>query len=202
MKNLRIIVLSWCLSGAAISCASTAEGDRQLVDQVLKASALVINGVVIGPDAVQAMMDIKKNAEVLQANLGGPKEPKPYSPQASAEARQKATEQHQNPWWQSLLTSLIGIAIGGGAARALVGVFPSVFAGPVGSALKSMVEGVAKARKQAEQSPDQKLHIDKVLETLAEAQNDGDIREYVRAYAKRVESKLSQAGQTPTPPAS
>ena len=188
--TLRMLSLV-CVIATSVGCASIAEGDRQLVDQTLKASVMVINGVIIGPETVQAMLDIKKNAEVLQANLGAPKDPKPYSPQASEEARKKATEQHQNPWWNTLLSGLAGVVLSGSAARFLMPFFPSFFAGNVGKTMTTLIEGIASVRRKADQSPDKKLSIDDIMTQLVFHQDKDGIREFVKNQADIAEGRMN-----------
>jgi hypothetical protein len=196
MKSL-MLALVLINATVNIGCSTVAEGDRQLVDQIVNASGSILKSVSYGPESVQAVIDINKNAEVLRANLGAPKEPRPYSPEASAEAREKATEQHQTPWWSMALSSIAGVLLSGGAIRLLTPMFPTLFAGPVGKAMISLIEGIATSKKKAEQSPNQKLTMDDILASLSTAQDQAGVREFVRAYAKRIESKLTTSSKPP-----
>lgn len=190
MKRILSFMFIACVIGTSVGCATVTEGDRQLVDQIVKASEIVINGVVIGPDAIQAIMDVKKNSEVLQANLGSPKTPAPYSPKASAEAREKAREQHESPWWKVLVSSLAGAVLSGGAFRFLAPIFPALFAGPVGTTMNALVEGIARVRQKAAQNPAGTLSIQDIMTILTSLQDQAGVKEFVSKQAKAVESKF------------
>jgi len=189
MRLLGFLSLS-CAIALFVSCVGVAEGDRQLVDQINRASEVILVNDLFGPRQAQAVMDIKKNSEVLLKNLGEPKNPQPYSPEASEAARKKATESHQTPWWTMLFTAISGLGVGGALVRGLVTVFPTLFAGPVGVALKSMVDGITAVRQQADSIPDKKVHIDEVLAKLKIAQESDGTREYIRTCAKESEERL------------
>lgn len=177
------------------------DGDRELIDQDIKAAALIANSAD-KPEVIQAAADITKNSEVLQAGLGKPKVQQPYNPAVSELARYKATQQHQEPWWKMILTSVAGLFLGGGAARLLTAFVPGLMAGRVGVALNAVVEGVARFRQTAAQNPGRQFSVDDLLTVLASLQDQAGVRDLVRSYASKIESKLSSGttARLPVPP--
>lgn len=90
------------------------EGDRQTLDQTIKAGAFVKTHPEAPPIVQKAGSDVELNGLTLQRNLvGEPEEPtKPYSSQASEEARIRADKEAQEPpailkWAANLVTPFV-----------------------------------------------------------------------------------------------
>lgn len=181
MKHLGICLAAFLALGGG--CATPTEGDRQLVDQNEKAGAY-IETTASEPGVKQAGRDVRENSTTLKKNLTGePKQPQPYSPQASAAAREQSTQEHSSPWWKTALTILLS-AIGGGG---LAGIGARLLGGPAATALQAVVQGVINVRQKAAGGM---LTADVVLDELKKAQEAAGVQPFVAGLAKKIEAKL------------
>lgn len=89
--------MKWLLIGMLGLCGCVAivtEGDRLVNDQTKKAGQFIAATAKV-PEVAGAGVDVTENAEILQANvLGKPAADISYSPEASAQARARAQEEH------------------------------------------------------------------------------------------------------------
>jgi hypothetical protein len=189
MKYLVILIVS-AAAAIAAGCATPTEGDRQLNHQNKMAGAM-IEEVAAEPEVRQAGKDVKENSAVLEKNLmGAPKEPKPYSPPASAAAREQSTKEHENTWGKVIGNAVLGFLLGGVATK----VITRYVGGPVGPALVSVVEGIARVREESmakEGAAAGTLTVDELLGALMKSQEDPRVRELVKSLAHKAEAKLA-----------
>lgn len=146
---MRTLLAVWILCfGLGVGCASenrATEGDRQLSHQNKDAARqigaavgeamIALTGAMFSPEGREkiepalvftkgAASDIEANASQQLVNWGPPKEPKPYTPKASDEARKKSEEDHkESPFWP-LAASVIGTALGWAARATPLGNIP------------------------------------------------------------------------------
>lgn len=105
-----LLVCAFILCGA--SCPT--EGDRQTLHQTREAGRFVKEYPDAPAPVKQAGHDVESNAATLQKNLvGEPQEPvKPYSPEASKEARDRSDKEAEEPpailkWAAKVVTPIV-----------------------------------------------------------------------------------------------
>lgn len=195
-KILPILLALPLLLGCAVP-----EAHRQLNHQNIGAAKALLaiasapggDPVAFAAAVVSIATDIKANSETLEKNVTGkPAEPKEYTPQASKEAREASDKAAATPWWKVLLggagTFLLGLLTSGKLAR-----FLPFLAGPVGSALSVVVEGIARVREKA-QANGGTISLagdDGLLAKLEEvAKKDPRVHELIKTWAHKAEEKL------------
>ena len=188
-----------------VSCAHVTEADREVNHQTLGAARYIGSQVALAMAGNTASLldlarigaaahDIEQNSLVLQKNAldGPPKIEKAYSPDEAKAARAASDASHETPWWKVALggagTFLLGLLTSGKLTR-----FLPFLAGPFGSALNLVVEGIARVRSQAEES-DGTIKLEGeggLLETLAKvAETDPRAHELIKLLAHKAEAKL------------
>ena len=140
------------------------------------------------PRIAKAGRDVQENSGVLQRWVGAPEAAQPYSPAASAAARQASVDEHGTPWWLGALGALAGILTGAGGLRMLSG-----------RALAAGVEGVSRALAHADENGNGAVRAEDLRWALKDSQERAGVREHVRKVARRVEARTSSPSPSPTP---
>lgn len=187
-------VLALCLwLGACSSKSTVTDGDRQLSHQN-KGAAQKIKASSTDPEVTVPAEDIEQNSEQQLKNWGPPQDPKPYAPDASKLARKKSEEEHATPaFWAGLASVggwLLGFLTRGGGIRLLGSVAPRVLMGPYGAALTAVIEGIARVRERAKETP-AGLTQEMIMEELLKSQSDPAIRDIIKNMAHKIEEKLA-----------
>ena len=171
-------------------CGTTiTDGDRSLVYQN-KGAGEFIESNSTQPEIQQAGKDVKENSTSLEKSVGLPKNPQPYTPEASKGSRENREQEHKAKWYDFILPALAGLIGGGGLTKILASVAPRIFGGPAGAALSAVISGVSAVREKAAANEDKKIHIDDIMAELIKAQEDVNVRELVRGWVKKVEEKI------------
>lgn len=187
-------LLALCLwLGACTTQNTVTEGDRQLSHQN-RGAAQKIKAASTDPEVVVPADDIEQNSGQQLKNWGEPKEPQPYAPDASKLIRKKSEEEHATPvFWAGLASIggwLLGFLTRGGGIRLLGSVAPKIMMGPYGAALTAVIEGIARVRERAKETP-AGLTQEMIVEELLKAQTDPAIREIIKGMAHKIEERLA-----------
>lgn len=188
-----------CLAlGVGGGCTTPTEGDRQANHQN-KGAGRFIKTTATDPEVKQAGADVEANSETLEKNLiGPPAERKPYSPQASKEAREQSDKEHAESWLWTAAKGALAAAAGwfgrGGFIRLFGLLFPTVAAGPLGAVGGLLTTAIARVREAAAENGGQ-IKIEGeggLLEILTkEAASNPAAHALIRELAHRAEAKLA-----------
>jgi len=177
MRRFGLVVVTCLALGGCVTNSTVTEGDREVNHQTLGAaietltlldSLRGIPGIPVESVAAAyaAVEQVKLNAEHLQGVHGAPQEPKPYSAENAAAAREKSTQEHAQTGWQGIAAGALGVLgfalgfmrFGGPIAQALPWIGPKAavviakaqkwLAGSTGKALDEATATVAQARKE------------------------------------------------------
>lgn len=180
MRYVFFVVLS--------SCARITPADRALNAQNKSAGEFVARSAE-SAEVRQAGEDIRANSETLERNVFGPPEqPVKYSPQESASLRKASEKERKGEVWSILLNALVGFLLGGGAVRILQRFAPFALGGPAGSALRAMIEAVARVRGQAQSTGT--IGVADLLLELEAQQKKRNVQNLVAREAHRVEQRI------------
>ena len=196
MRWLFAVVIVALLMGFGCSSKDrVTEGDRELSAQNVGA-AKVIQEKTDDPAIKAPARDVELNSEQQLKNWGPPKAVKPYSAAASEESRKKSEKEHASPWWMIALTGIGGFLAGAAPIimRGLGLVAPTFAAGPAGTALTAVIEGIARVRENVQARPEgqRTLGEQDILAVLARVQDAAGVRDLVKNISNKVEDKLSR----------
>lgn len=188
MKKLCWLALVAGLALGGGGCAATiTEADRQLVYQN-KYAGMLVEEKASEAEIRQAGKDIRLNSEALEKSIGLPKQPTAYSPQASAATREARDVEHKPKWWQLGLSALVGLLGGGGLLGIVRKVFPTILAGPLGTAAVATFEAISRIKTAKDEQG--KISLDVLMRELAQLQADAGVREVVKSTVKKIEDKI------------
>jgi hypothetical protein len=223
MRRFGLVLVACLALGGCVTNSTVTEGDREVNHQTLGAAVLTLDlmdslrGVPGIPAEVvaaayAAVEQVKLNAEHLQGVHGAPQEPKPFTSENAAAARQKSTEEHAQSGWKGIAAGALGVLgfalgfmrYGGPIAQALPWIGPKAavviakaqkwLAGSTGKALDEAVATVAVARKDGD------LPGDRIKTIADKVQSDGFANTILMEAAHLAEKKLFGA-KLPTIPA-
>lgn len=214
MRSLWSMVLVMCLVLAGgVSCGASPhkveEGDRLVIHQGIQSSALtranlevavglltidvpkIAEALVALRAATQPALDTELGLKQLQKNVGPPKDPKDYSPEASAAARSQSEKEHSNKGW-AWLAGGVGLALAGlKIAARFVPTVAKFFAGPWGAVADTGVAFIDSLKRKGK--------VDAAdLEYLKKLQEDARVQPFVKELAKKFEATV---GAKAVPPA-
>ncbi len=197
MRTVMIILALTGLLGFG-PCENVRESDRQLNDQN-KGAGEFIEKTSTQPEVAQAGKDVKENSLQLEAGaIGKPAAPATYSPQKSQEEREKSKEEHKGMGWLGWLGAIAGIGAsfvgaGGVMTPILTRIFPRAMGGPAVKVAMSVIDGVARAREKAAETPDKKLSLDVLIGELAKAKYDlpPKYQDLLKAWVHEKEAELA-----------
>lgn len=181
-----------------LGCRTPGEGDRRVNDQNIKAGAFV-ETTSTQPEVSQAGKDVKENSLALERNIiGKPESPQPpYSSKTSREARDQSDKEHAvSPFWATLGgigTLALGWLLRGGALRLFTTLAPTAAAGPLGTVATVLIEGIARIRKKAQESPTKMISEADLLTTLEELQTAKGVQPLVDKLRAKIESKITSS---------
>jgi hypothetical protein len=191
VKRLLILIVPAFLLGG---CATPTEADKRLNHQTREAGALV-ERVAADPVVKQAGSDIRQNSETLAKNLiGQPKDPQPYSPEASVRTREESDRSHEGGWLSALGTFALTLVGFGGLLPIAQRFLPMILGGRAAKAAQVAVEGIARVREAAKASPDGKIDGAAIVSILEASQKDPKVQELLAELAKKVEERLGLKG--------
>lgn len=183
---IAVLALAWVGNSG---CASIKESDRQLVNQT-KQAGKIVEDKSADPELRQAGKDIRLNMESLEKSTGLPEKPTLYSPQASAAARELREYEHRKRWYDYILPGVVALLGGGGLLGIARKLAPTFLAGPAGTALSALIEGVENVKESVDASPDKKVDWSVIASELASVQDNAGVREFVRNQVAKVQEKL------------
>ena len=189
MKRLVLVLaLAWVGNSG---CASIKESDRQLNYQN-KWAGKYVEDKATDPDVKQAGRDVRLNSEALEKTMGLPEKPAPYTAQNSAAAREAREIEHRKRWYDYILPGIVALVCGSGLFGIARKLAPTFLAGPAGTALSAMIEGVENVKESMDASPDKKVDWSVVAAELASVQDNAGVREFVRNQVAKVQEKLAK----------
>jgi hypothetical protein len=203
MKRMFLFLAVPALALAVGGCAgvTVSDGDRGLSYQNKSAVGLLLAVPGLSPEMAVVLKDISANSAQQLANWGDPKDKtvlKDYTPKNSLDLREQSQKEHTpKPWWPVALQIVMPFLLGGGLYSVLTRYFPSVFAGPVGTALQAVITGVAQVREAAKAGP---VNAETIKTTLANAQQQEGVQALVDSIKAKIEAKMATKKAT-LPPA-
>jgi len=174
-----------------LGCTHIRESDRQLNDQNEKAGGFVFEKAT-EPEVKQAGADVKANSSQLSKTLGKPETPEVYSPGASAKWRKQNEEDQATPFWKLALGGVGTFLMGLLSSGLLTRVAPTIFGGPIGTALGAVVEGIARSRLKAQDPANAgKISEADLLESVKNVVDRLKIGKLVAPFIEKAEKKLT-----------
>lgn len=156
------------------------------------------------------LADIKKNSAQMLKGWGGPaafKDLEPYSPAASAKARETQDQEHSTPWYLrfwakltaagALCLTLSGYVVKYGAKLPFVGQF---LGGRLGEAFGGLLTRVMSASTAADKNGDGKVDPEEMMAYVKECAADPKLSPYVQKALAAVHLDLPTSAVPPTPP--
>jgi hypothetical protein len=209
-----LIVLLGVVAGGAAGCVTSGthtEGDRQVNTQTFGAAEVARSSMEEAQKAlpegstgwtmlgvgIRAAVDIQKNAQQQEEVHGPPKEPKPYTAENAAAARDLSTKEHAESGLTKILVGAGGIVAG--LAGAWFGMpwlaqfFPKL-AGKWGVIGQTGIQIVTALRKKSEESGG-RIGTKELLAIAKEYNVTAGVQDLVKKEASALEAKL---GYTPT----
>jgi len=179
---------------ALLGCGWTRihDSDRAVNHQTREAGKMIA-AEALEPSIRQAGSDVALNSNQIAAVIGEPESPRPYSPAASREERGKSHEEHQKPWFQTILGGLVGLLAGGLGRSLLLRFLPTVFGGPIGGVAMTLIESIARIRENVQSKPEGQQHVteDELLAVISQLQEDAGVKKLAQKLAHKTEADLS-----------
>ncbi len=200
MKSLATLIFLF-----AVSCSSkdkVTEGDRLLEGHNTEISTLTLSvlesvkEVAGAAEAVGVVIklqtDALSNSKRLQENHGPAKNPTPYRPEKSANAREQSKKEHESTDWLGIALKILTVAASVGATLAgmpwLSNRFPSL-TGQIGKWAKTSGNIITFVREKAEANGGT-IDVNGILKIAKDENLLAGVQEIAKKHAADLEEKL------------